>query len=217
MENNIRSYVDALFKNFELNQETAELKEEITQNSLDKFQDLISAGQDESTAYKIVINSIGDVSKLIYNMDYSENSQNNNNAEMQKYKQRSAILTSVAIFLYIVCIVPILFLQDEVGVILLFVFIGIATAMLIFNDMTKPKYLKENNSTVEDFKEWQYVNKNNYQMYKSISNAVSILSIAIYFVVSFITHAWYITWVIFLIMAAVKEIIKCLFQLKGAK
>ena len=51
--------------------------------------------------------------------------------------------------------------------------------------------------------------------YRSIRDAVNIMIVVVYFLVSFASGAWYITWVIFLIGAAINHIISAIFDLLG--
>lgn len=62
--------------------------------------------------------------------------------------------------LYILCVTPpiitdSLHLPDAIGACGLFVFIAIATGIIIYNSMTKPRYTKMDDTFMEDFKEWQ--------------------------------------------------------------
>lgn len=67
---------------------------------------------------------------------------------------------------------------------------------------------------VEEFKEWQDQSSDQKKLYKAIKSAIMSLMVVIYIVVSFTTHAWHITWVIFLIGAAIENIVKAIFELK---
>ena len=49
---------------------------------------------------------------------------------------------------------------------------------------------------------------------KSLSSALWTLTLAVYFILSFSTHAWHITWVIFLIATAAEQLLKACFDLK---
>lgn len=53
--------------------------------------------------------------------------------------------------------------------------------------------------------------------YRSIRSAVRLLTVVLYFLISFATHAWYITWVMFLIGMAVNHVIAAIFDLTGGK
>lgn len=52
---------------------------------------------------------------------------------------------------------------------------------------------------------------------KSINGLIWAIGLAIYFIVSFLTGAWYITWVIFPITAAVQGLVKAILDLKEGK
>ena len=52
---------------------------------------------------------------------------------------------------------------------------------------------------------------------KSVSGLIWAIGLAIYFIVSFLTGAWYITWVIFPITAAVQGLVKAILDLKEGK
>lgn len=45
------------------------------------------------------------------------------------------------------------------------------------------------------------------ELERSISTLVTTLTVVVYLIVSFTTHAWYITWVIFPLVSAVKGVI----------
>ena len=50
---------------------------------------------------------------------------------------------------------------------------------------------------------------------KKVDDIVSIITLVVYLLVSFLTMAWHITWIIWIIYALVMEIIKLMFMLKG--
>ena len=52
-------------------------------------------------------------------------------------------------------------------------------------------------------------------VYKSIKNALCILILVSYFLISFGTDAWHITWLIFLIGGAAENVLRAIFDLMG--
>lgn len=52
---------------------------------------------------------------------------------------------------------------------------------------------------------------------KQINDIIGAIGTAIYFIVSFITMAWHLTWIIFIIIGLVEEIVKLIFMLKGVE
>ncbi|MCD8006026.1 MAG: permease prefix domain 1-containing protein [Oscillospiraceae bacterium] len=65
MRDKIEAYVNELFRNAPDNPQTRELKEEILGNTLDKYEEQVSSGKDDKTAYQFAISGIGDVDELI--------------------------------------------------------------------------------------------------------------------------------------------------------
>lgn len=60
MRERLIEYIDGLFSGAALNMRNAEIKEEILQNTLEHYDDLLSEGKSEQEAYDTVIQGIGD-------------------------------------------------------------------------------------------------------------------------------------------------------------
>lgn len=216
----LRNHIDTLFSEVAQSVRVQEIKEEMLRNLIEKYYDLIAQGKDEETAYSIVISSIGDVSVLLEENRVAGGS--NMEQQMQKYKARSAVLISVAVMLYILCVIPpIIFSTGNfsmevmmLGPIIMFVMIAVATGLLIYNSISKPKNIKMNATMVEDFKQWQSEKQHNNSSLKSINAALWGITVLLYLTISFFTSAWHITWLIFLIAVAVTQIINLCFNLK---
>jgi heme/copper-type cytochrome/quinol oxidase subunit 2 len=120
--------------------------------------------------------------------------------------------------MYILAVLPLIVMgmlyvpfTAQLGVPIMFLMIAGATGLLIYNSMTKPKKYKSSSDTmVEDFREWQLDKsdeKDKKQMRKAISSALWSITVAVYLIVSFWTFAWAITWIIFIIAAALESLI----------
>ena len=96
---------------------------------------------------------------------------------------------------------------------LLFVFCAAATGLLIYNGMTKPSYRKTDDTMVEQFREWKDRNDSRAQVFKAVSGAVWSLVVVAYFLISFFTQAWHITWLLFPIAGAATGVLKAIFDL----
>lgn len=220
MENKLRAHMDHLFREIPPTKKSVELKEEILQNLVDKYHDLISQGKTEDAAYNIAVASIGDISELLESLKESATATGPlETEEYRQWKKRSSILVPVAVMLYILCVTPpivtdALGLNESIGACGLFLFIGIATAIIIFNNMSKPSMNKLDSTMMNEFKEWKTNQESKAAARKSINSAVWSITLVLYFLISFSTGAWYITWIIFLIGGAVESIIKALFELK---
>ena len=208
MNEKLRHYIDDLFTNAPSTVRAVEPKEELYQNLTDKYNDLIAEGKSEESAFNIAIASIGDVDSLISGLSGEKHVVN------EKSRKRSALLTAIAISLYILCPVPVIALQDEIGVMVLFLFVAVATAMLIYNGVTRERYVKADDTMVEEFKEWKQNSKQKNKAVDAIVGSFWLIAVCVYIVVSFMTGAWHITWIIFLIAAAISSMIRGIFMLK---
>ena len=208
MNEKLRHYIDDLFANAPSTVRAVELKEELYQNLTDKYNDLIAEGKNEDSAFNIAIASIGDVDSLISGLSGEKRIEN------EKSKKRAAILVAIAIALYILCPVPVILLQNEMGIMALFLFVAVATALLIYNGVTRERYVKTDDTMVEDFKEWKHHGRQKNKAAEAIVGSFWLIAVCVYIVVSFMTGAWHITWIIFLIAAAIASLIRGLFMLK---
>ncbi len=208
MNEKLRRYIDDLFANAPSTVRAVELKEEMYQNLTDKYNDLLAEGKNEESAYNIAIASVGDVDSLISGLSGEKSSVT------EAGKKRSAIIVAIAISLYILCPVPVILIQSEIGVMMLFLFIAVATGLLIYNGATRERYVKADDTMVEEFKEWKQNSRQKSKAADAIIGSFWLIAVCVYIVVSFMTGAWHITWIVFLIAAAIASMIKGIFMLK---
>lgn len=131
-----------------------------------------------------------------------------------EYHKKKALYTTVAVMLYILSVVVIIFFSvvlrsPVIGVCVFFLVIAIATGMLIYIEMTKPldknHVVKRKIVTKED------------RLYKQITSILALLVLAIYLIISVLTMRWDITWILWIVYALLTEIIKLVFSLKGVE
>lgn len=129
----------------------------------------------------------------------------------QEIRRKSAEVVSTSVFIYIVAValltvaIPVLKINPIVVSAMFLCAVAWATARIIKHYMSIPKFEK----TKEEKREKEII--------KQINGIVGAICTAIYFIVSFATMAWYITWVIFIIDGLICQIIKLLFMLKEEK
>ncbi|MFV0394063.1 MAG: permease prefix domain 1-containing protein [Coprobacillaceae bacterium] len=219
MNDELRKYLDKLFEDAPKTRASYELKEELLANSTEKYSDLVESGIPEGEALHIVMDSIGDIEQLFETMETTEKKE-----AIEVNLKKKALFRTTAIGLYILGFILAIIVDevapvryDFLGGVSILVMAAIATCILVYESIAYPKYKKENDTVVENFKEWNHNKKAN----KEIKNAVNVIiwmcTLVAYFILSFMTMAWYITWVIFLIGVCAQAIASLLFQIKDNK
>ncbi len=214
MYEELRKRVDGIFEDAPKTAKAMELKEELTANLIEKYDDLIAAGKSEDEALKGALSGIGDMDSLVKEL---KEEINISDQEMKRERQKSAMFISVAVGLYILGVaVLILFsevfkVSDVVGLILMLVIDAVATGLIIYNALSRPRYLS---GKAKDEEEWVAADSKTNDVLRQIKSILWLCIVAAYFLISFIFTAWAFSWVIFLIGVAIEKIIVLMFQLK---
>lgn len=219
MEYKIREYMDSLFESAPHTQRAYELKIELTQNLIEKYYALVGEGKSPEEAYNITVGSIGDVRELFAQLEDDENGQPVPPPvyyPQPQVNQRRVFCRVAAVMLYILSPVPAividaLFGWDALGAVCLFMMIAAATGLLVYDKLTNPKAPQPMPGTVvDDFRQWQQVKSKKKHWRAAFNGAYWPLVVAFYFLISFGTGKWYITWVIFLIAPSVGVVVNTL-------
>lgn len=210
MDKKIKEYIDNLFLRKNMSNQTKLLKENLLKKSLEFYNDLINYNLNQNEAYEKTISYINDMYDLV------NNNNNESSLKTDPYSQKkSAILTSIAVMLYILSPVPLIILEsfgyyfEIFGLVLLFLMVAIATGLLIYNSMIKKNYFHN--------KSYEYNYGKYNKLIKSISSMMWVIIIVIYFFVSFRYMIWSYSWIIFLIGAALEQVIRAYFDYKEEK
>lgn len=206
MREQLIQYVKLLFA---ATPDSEDIQQEILQNTLDRYDDLIGQGKTPEAAYRLAISGIGDVNEIL-----SDTSPTPADAEHTDYRGRplpsakKKTMRAVAIGMYICCVVPLFALGNVgsgvLGLCLMFVMIAAATVLIILASGGS----KEPDKTVSD--------EPKSELQKAIDSVFGIVTLIIYLGISFATGAWYITWLIFPISGAAKGLIKAIMDYKEA-
>lgn len=137
-----------------------------------------------------------------YNISETENKEDNT----QKRK-KSALLLAIAVMLYILSIVPPILIYDDMGPVLMFIMIAIATGIIVYRAILNSKDKKEENEPQ---------NSEN-PVLKAVKSGVWAVAVVIYIMFSFRTQAWHITWLVFPITSAIVNVIEACFDLKDGE
>lgn len=206
MREQLEKYVELLFAG---SHGTEDIKQEILQNTLDRYDDLISAGKTPEAAYSLAISGIGDISELLQ-ASGSPAQQPQSQAKTcpprtQEQRENNRVVRAVAVALFILCPVPLL-LENVWGLCLLLGMVAVATMLMVATGNSRKQGGDEGQNTVPPTPR--------QRLRGSIMAAVNALGLVVYFLVSFATHAWYITWLIFVITAALNGLVGACMDLK---
>lgn len=126
--------------------------------------------------------------------------------EIKENKRKTALVISLSVFLYFLALIwvtiaePLPFIGENlVGSIFLLI-CAIPTCLLIFYFVSLSKNHKEEKKVNE--------------AYKKYDELVSIFFTIIYLIMSFVTKAWHLTWILWVVYALVIEIIHILLKMK---
>lgn len=215
MNEEIKKYIDDLFLKAPKTKAAYELKEELMANSNERFYDLLKEGVPEGDALDIVMTSIGDIDQLFPDM----NSTGSLNRHSDEHLKKNAAIKAVAIALYIIGFAVWMtmdqFVGTDLGFVVMLIFAAVATGMLVYINTAYPSYKKKDDTVVENFKEWNSNKTNNKAVEKSVNTIIWMMVLVAYFIVSFATGAWHVTWILFLAGACVQAIATLLFNLNG--
>lgn len=212
MREKLRTYIEYLFAGAPATPATAETKAEILQNTLDKYDDMIAQGKTPEAAYSLAVAGIGDIGELLNRGSRTVRPVPVQEPGTHKRSGLSAILLAVAVMLYITCVVPvILFDGASMAVCAMFVMIALATGLLVYRANLGPRRRARDDAVHEEV---ELADTPRVKLRKSINGVISAVTLALYLIISFTTLAWYITWVIFPLSAAVQNIVKACFELK---
>lgn len=208
MREKLIAYVDLLFSGVA---DADDIKQEILQNTLDRYDDLLAQGKTQEAAYTLSISGIGDITELLGSTPEKQQVVPEPTAPTPipaKSRVRKKVAIAVAICLYILCPIPVLILTNELGLCGLLAMIAIATGILIATGEKKE---------VEKEKKEEQPQAPSKQMRKSIHSAISTAGLCCYFITSFLTGAWHITWLIFPIVAAITGLVNACLDMKEDK
>ncbi len=218
MNEKLRVTVERLFADAPKTRRAMELKEELLGNLNEKYNDLIAQGISEEEALKNVVNGIGDVDELIRGLKETDVMDH---TEVQRQRKKTATIVTSALALIMLGVlvlilgVAALHLNPVVMTVIMIAMIVTASCMLVYHFLSRPKYVRADDTLVEEFKQWKSNNARSERLRKSISSILWMVTVIIYFLIGFLLPGtWAFSWIIFLIAAAADRIIKLAFELR---
>lgn len=216
MREELIQYVSLLFAGTE---NCEDIQQEILQNTLDRYDDLISQGNSPEKAYRKAIFGIGDVSEII---TAEQSGQKDTHSFQTTTVQESdspmkKMMRAIAIALYILCAIPLIILDTfglgDIGVCLTLAIAAVATVLIILGKKESLNTKATENESGDFYHEDDTPKQG---LRKSVKNLIWAVGFAIYLIVSFLTGAWYVTWVIFPIIGGVQGlVIACMDLVEG--
>lgn len=185
-------------------------RQEILQNTLDRYDDLIAAGKTPEAAYRLAIMGIGDINEILGRAPGATPLPAPAFKPEEQDTPVKKLLRAIAIGLYILCPIPLFVLSGMrnmgiPGLCGTLTLVAVATVLIILGAKKETENADVEPGTPQS------------ALAKSINGLIWAIGLAIYFIVSFLTGAWYITWVIFPITTAVQGLVKAILDLKEGK
>ena len=197
MREQLIQYVSLLFAGAENCEDT---KQEILQNTLDRYDDLIAEGKPPEAAYRLAISGIGDINEILGRQDPVLPAVTTAAQRTDADTAAKKLLRAIAVGLYILCPLPLIVLSEigmpVFGLCGLLCFVAVATVLIILGAKKSGGDSHEREDDDEPKSE----------LGKSISSLIWAIGLAVYLIVSFLTMAWHVTWVIFPILGAVNAL-----------
>ena len=198
MRDQLVQYVSLLFAGAENCEDT---KQEILQNTLDRYDDLIAEGKSPEAAYRLAITGIGDINEILGRNDTVLAAVPEAQKDTGRDTPAKKLLRAIAVGLYILCPLP-LFVLGEMGMNTFglcgtLCFVAVATVLIILGSKKSDDGSRQKEEDDDEPKS---------ELGKSISGLIWAIGLAVYLIVSFLTMAWHITWVIFPILGAVNAL-----------
>lgn len=216
MRDQLTQYVNLLFAG---NTDAEDIRMEILQNTLDRYDDLIAQGKTPEAAYRLAISGIGDIGEIlggqtepVYSRtEYEEAPPYSSETTLEKLGlDLTRTMRAVAIGLYILCPIPVIALDligmDVLGVCMTLAIVAAATVLLIL-------FRKKNEEPVH-YERREVSSDHRNAVKKSVNSLISTVGLVLYFIISFATGAWFITWLVFPIIGAVKGLVGACLDLK---
>ena len=137
-----------------------------------------------------------------------DDKNNYENMTKNQIKQKSAEVVSSSILIFFFAIAfsgigtTVMMWNPVIVGCTFLVLIGWGVTRIVKHYMSVPKFEKTKKEKKQD------------KVIRQINEIIGGIGVAVYFIVSFLTMAWHITWVIFIIIGMLNGIVKLIFMLK---
>ncbi len=201
MREQLIQYVELLFAGAP---DSEEIKQEILQNTLDRYDDLVASGKVPEAAYRLAIAGIGDINEILGTnvpntiVSYPAAEPEDGDTPWKK------LLRAIAVGLYILCPLPLILLSDLgmdiLGLCGTLGLVAVATVMIMLGAKKEKPGKQEEEDAPQS------------ELSKSLIGLIWALGLGVYFLISFTTNCWHITWVIFPILGALDSLVSAIIR-----
>ena len=207
MKEQLIQYVELLFAGA---RDCEDIKQEILQNTLDRYDDLIDAGKVPEAAYRLAIAGIGDINEILGTPAVPVAAVRPVAEPEDGDTPVKKLLRAIAVGLYILCPLPLIVLSDLgmdiPGLCGTLAIVAVATVLIMLG-AKKDKQEEEKEEKDEPQSE----------LGKSISGLIWAVGLGVYFILSFSTRAWHMTWTIFPVLVALDSLVSAIIRLQEAR
>ena len=208
MREQLIQYVNLLFAGAP---DSDDIRQEILQNTLDRYDDLIGQGKSPEAAYRLAVSGIGDISEILSQPEpspvYADPVRQAIHEEVEDIQSKK--MRAVAVAMYILCAVP-LFILSEFG----YDTMGLCFTLLLVAAATVLMIMSNRKSSGKPEEEPIYDPRKKER--KQISSVIWSVGLVVYFLLSFLTGAWHLTWILFLVIKCVQGLAWAILDLKEA-
>lgn len=203
MREQLIQYVELLFAGAG---DCEDIKQEILQNTLDRYDDLIAQGKVPEAAYRLAIAGIGDINEILGTAPQAPIHKTPAVSHLEEEDTpMKKMLRAIAVGLYILCPLPLIVLGDAgldtLGLCGTLAIVAVATVMIMLG---AKKDAEEETKEKDDSPKSQLV--------KSLSSLIWAVGLGIYFILSFSTRAWHLTWTIFPVLGALDTLVSAIIR-----
>lgn len=198
MRDQLIQYVELLFARA---RDCEDVKQEILQNTLDRYDDLIAEGKVPEAAFWLAITGIGDLNEILDTQPANPSpgsAQSACHAPAPEADSARRLQRGIGIAMFILCPIPVLLCvvagQVMLGISLMLAMIAMGTVLMVLSG-------KGHDSAP----------RRHATLFGSI--AMSLLwplTTIVYFLISFATGAWFLTWLVFPIAGAISAVIRAI-------
>ncbi len=212
MREQLVSYVNLLFAG---TTDTEDIRQEILQNTLDRYDDLVAQGKAPEAAYRLAISGIGDINEIL-SQGVKEEPAPLPAAETEEDATKHKNLRAAAIAMYIASPIPLFIIGDEIGLGLMLLLIAAATALIVMSGKREPEPIHTTQDDPIAYTSASNRSPETQKLIKTIGSVNLVICVAIYLAMSFLTGAWILTWILFPLFSCIHGLIVACIDLKEA-